>query len=292
MLLTQFLDDYYVPLRLRGRSRESVRLLHHAIRAYSRHLGRPATLDDLEDLAVSRFLMARSAAGLSPHSVARERSGLLALWNLARARGLVALAPCVQPEVLPEKTPRAFTTDELGRLYAAAGAARGYVGAIPAGVWFRALMLVAFETSERIGALLKAPVTGWHRPTLIVPPHVRKGGRAGRAYDVSPACADLLDATSRNDAGLVLHWPYSTTALYKRWHTITRAAGLGDGRDVQFHALRRSTASHLTASGGSAQNQLGHSSDRVTRKYLDPRIVNAARPKVWQLLPRIAPSQN
>jgi len=287
MRLDQFLRDVYVPLRLRGRSRNSVRLLEHVIRQYGRFLGRPATLDDLEDLAVSQFLVDR-AAKLSPHSVARERSGLVALWNLAQARGLVRLRPAVSPEVVPERTPRAFTLDELTRLREAAGRSSGWVGPVPAGVFMRALLAVSFETGERIAALLATPRTCWRRPHLTVPAEARKGRRKERIYELSPETAALVDQVTAHQGPTVFWWIASGNALRKRWKVITRRAGLGDGRDVQFHAIRRSTASHLAAAGGDATAYLGHSSDRITRRsYLDPRITEAARPRAWQLLPRI-----
>jgi hypothetical protein len=37
--------------------------------------------------------------------------------------------------------------------------------------------------------------------------------------------------------------------------------------------MRKSTASHFTAAGGNATELLDHSSVRVTKKYLDKRIV-------------------
>lgn len=287
MTLEAFLETVYVPLRLRGRSAESVRLLRHAVTQFSRWLGRPALLDDLEDLVVSQFLAAR-AAKLSPNSVARERSGLLAIWNLAQARGLVRLRPCVAPELIPEQIPRAFTTDELRRLAEAAGQASGWIGPIPARTFFPALIAVGLETGERINALLRTPRHCWQRPTLRVPARIRKGGRTERVYELSPEACDLVDAVSRHDGPTVFWWVASGTALRKRWKTITRRAGLGDGREVQFHALRRSTASHLAAAGLDATAYLGHSTDRITRRsYLDPRVVDAARPKAWQQLPRV-----
>jgi integrase len=56
---------------------------------------------------------------------------------------------------------------------------------------------------------------------------------------------------------------------------------------VQFYSLRRSFASHLAAAGGDAREGLGHSSESVTRRYLDPRVTNAGKPADWQMLPRI-----
>jgi integrase len=287
MTLTAFLETVYIPLRLRGRSPESVRLLRHAITQFSRFLGRPAVLEDLEDLVVSQWLTAM-AGKKSPNSVARERSGILALWNLAQGRGLVRLRPTVAPELVPQKTPRAFTADELARLAASAKLSYGWIGPVPARVFFPALIAVGLETGERINAILSTPRQCWNRPTLTVPATIRKGGRQERIYELSPEACDLVDAVSRHSGPTVFWWVASNTALRKRWKTITRRAGLGDGRDVQFHALRRSTASHLAAAGLDATTYLGHSTDRITRRsYLDPRVVDSKRPKAWQSLPRI-----
>lgn len=287
MTLSAFLETVYVPLRLRGRSPESVRLLRHAITQFSRWLGRPAILDDLEDLKVSQWLTAM-AAKKSPNSVARERSGILAIWNLAQGRGLVKLRPAVAPELVPQSVPRAFTSDELARLAEAARLASGWVGPIPARTFFSALIAVGLETGERINAILNTPRHCWQRPCLQVPAVVRKGRRQERVYELSPEASDLVDAVSRHEGPTVLWWMHSGTALRKRWKTITRRAGLGDGRDVQFHALRRSTASHLAAAGFDATAFLGHSSDRITRRsYLDPRVVDSKRPKAWASMPRV-----
>lgn len=285
--ILEFLHEVYVPLRLRGRSPNSVRLLAHAVRQFSRWLERPARLADLSDLTVSRYLMAR-AKKLSPHSVARERSGLVAIWNLAHHRGLIKYAPCLPPELCPSKIPRAFTSSELIRLNTAASLSYGYAGRVPASVFFQALLSVAFETGERISALLSIPRACWSSPHLTVPAFIRKGGKTERVYQLSPETAELLDDAAANGSDRVLYWPSSDNALRKRWKTITRRAGVGDGPDVQFHALRRSTASHLAAAGGDATAYLGHSTDRVTRKsYLDPRITEANKPPAWQILPRL-----
>jgi len=287
MHLETFLTTVYVPLRLRGRSPESIRLLRHAITQFSKWLGRTATLDDLEDLVVSQWLTAM-AATKSPNSVARERSGLLALWNLAQGRGLVKLRPTVATELVPQTVPRAFTSDELVKLAASAKQSTGWVGPVAAGVFFRALIAVGLETGERINAILKTPAYGWNRPTFCVPASVRKGRMQERVYELSPEACSLVDAVSRHEGPTVFWWIASGTSLRKRWKTITRRAGLGDGRDVQFHALRRSTASHLAAAGIDATAYLGHSTDRITRRsYLDPRIVDSRRPKAWQAMPRI-----
>lgn len=290
MTLHEFLANVYVPLRLRGRSRESIRLLEHAVNQFCRFLGRPATLEDCDDLLVSQFL-AKRGERLAPESVARERSGLLALWNLAQARGLVRLRPCVSTELVPERTPRALTAEELERLYSSAKAASGWVGTVPARVFFPALIAVLFYSGERITATLALPRSNYRRPWIVVPPHARKGKRKERAYELPPWVCDLVEELlSYHQGPQVFFWSASMTALRKRWKTLTRRAGLGDGREVQFHVLRKSTASWLAAAGGDPTAYLGHSSDSITREhYLDPRIAAARGPRPWELLPRIAP---
>jgi integrase len=289
MTLDQFLRNVYVPLRLRGRSPESVRLLLHAVRQFGRWLGRPARLDDLDDLVVSQFLAARGER-LSAHSVARERSGILALWNLAQARGMVRLRPCVSTELVPERTPRALSDEELHSLFAVAGAMTGWVGPTPAGVFFKTLVAVLFYSGERITATLAIPRECYRRPWIVVPPHTRKGRRKERTYELPPWVCDLVDEMlTYHRTDRLFFYGCSMTALRKRWKTMTRRAGLGDARDVQFHVLRKSTASHLDAAGGDATTFLGHSSDRITRQaYLDPRITGRRRISPWQLLPDIS----
>lgn len=291
MTLDHFLTTIYVPLKLRGRSPESVRLLRHAITQFGRFLGRPATLLDLEDLLVSQFLAAR-AARLAPESVARERSGLVALWNLAQARGLVRLRPAVAPELVPQRTPRALTADELHRVAAAAASLRGWIGPVPAGLWFATLVGVLLYTGERITATLSVPRDRWRRPWLVVPPHTRKGRRQERVYELPPWTADQVDELLRaHGAPVLFPWPCSGTALRKRWRTIMKRAGLGEGREFTPHVMRRTCASHLAAATGGADvatRHLGHSSDAVTRRsYLDPRILGERQAKPWELLPRI-----
>jgi integrase len=290
MTLYDFLHRIYVPLRLRGRSHNSVRLLEHAIRQYGKYLRRDAVLDDLDDLTVSQFLSHRNAKGLSPYSVERERNGLLALWRLAADRRLVDTRPCVQAELLPERTPRAFTVEELERLYAAAETTPGYIGPVKAAAWWPAVIMTLYETGERIEAALHIPRECYSAPFLRVPAGIRKGRRVERVFELTAATCQLVDVAARHDEPTLFLWPMDRSGVYNHFKKITARAGLGSGREVMFHCIRRTTASHLAAAGGDATAYLGHSSDRITRRsYLDPRIVNARGVKPIDALPTIRP---
>jgi integrase len=72
---------------------------------------------------------------------------------------------------------------------------------------------------------------------------------------------------------LLLPWPFDVGTLYHRYKGILRNADLPYDRSHKFHCLRRSTASYFEACGHDATKLLGHSSRKVTLRYLDPRIV-------------------
>jgi len=290
--LSDFLDRIYVPLRLRGRSHNSVRLLEHAIRQYSKYLRRDAVLDDFDDLTVSQFLTHRGAK-LSPYSVERERCALLAMWRLAADRRLVDKRPCVQAELLPERTPRAFTVEELERLYSAAETTPGWIGPVKAGAFWPALIMALYESGERVDAMLHVPRDCFRAPFLRVPAGIRKGRRTERIYELTAETCRLVDIAATHDAATLFLWPTDPSTIYTHFKKITKRAGLGTSREEMFHCIRRTTASHLAAATGSvdaATKYLGHSSDRVTRRsYIDPRIANAGGVKPIDALPKIRP---
>ncbi len=80
MILHQLFNDFYRPLRLRGRSTNTTRLYGCTIRAFGRWLGYDPTIDDLSDLTLSRYLDHR-AATRSPYTAEKERSQLCSLWR-------------------------------------------------------------------------------------------------------------------------------------------------------------------------------------------------------------------
>ena len=93
MLLDQFVETIYRPLRLRQRSPNSVRLHHQAVLRLAEHLERPPVVADLVDeLMLAAHLEAR-AERRSPWTVERERSSLLALARLAWERGMIPRLP-------------------------------------------------------------------------------------------------------------------------------------------------------------------------------------------------------
>lgn len=289
VLLQQFFDTVYRPLRLRGRSPNTNRLYGCTIRSLGKHLGRPATIADVGDeLLLASFLEARAAAGLSPFSVEKERGQLMALARFAFERGVNPRMPSCPPTPLPERIPESWRADDLGRLMRAAEGMRGMVAGVPEGVFWPALLSVCYDSGERIGAIMQCRQADLRGNLLTIRAAMRKGRRADRVVSLSPATMERLRAAHVPGQDLLFGWPKAHTYLWDRLHAILAAAGL-EGRRIGFQQVRRTGASLLAAAGGGTTGYLGHavgSGDKVARRwYVDPRLT-PQRP-AWELLPPI-----
>jgi len=284
MTLHRLFEDFYRPLRLRGRSANTSRLYGCTIRSFGKWLKYEPTIQDLTDLTISRFLEHRAAVR-SPYTAEKERSQLLALWRLAADRRLLMDRPCVPPSPLPDRIPQAWSVDQLQALMRAAAATKGYVGKIRAGVWYPALISVLWETAERIGAVLACQPADFMPPTLLVQAEYRKGGKRDRSYRLSPGTCGLL--TQACGTRRLLEWPQNHGYLWAKYKDVVSRAGLGHNRKCGFHQLRRSAASHFAALGGDPVKLLDHSNPRITHKwYLDRRMTDRDPPPC-DVLPKI-----
>lgn len=292
MTLQEFFKTTYRPLRLRGRSPKTVVLYECLFRSFNRWLAAEgiaaeARIEHLDELILARYLEHR-AASVSPYTAEKERCQLMALARLAwerRVPGMERMPTC-PPAVLPDRVPTAWSTDEIRRLFAAAGKAKRKVGSIPASEFFPALIQTCFETGERIGALLATPAKDYQGGTLMVQPEARKGGRRGRVYQLSPDLCARLDRLTAYGYEMLFPWPQTPTHIYARLKSILKAAGL-ERKRAGFHQIRRTAVSHIAAAGGDPVAFAGHSSPAVTKRwYLDPRMAERG-PKPHELLPSL-----
>lgn len=284
MTLQQLFDDFYRPLRLRGRSANTSRLYGCTIRSFGKWLGYVPTLQDLTDLTISRFLEHRASVR-SPYTAEKERTQLLSLWRFAADRGLLPDRPCVPPAPLPDRIPESWSIAQLQALMRAAAATRGYVGSVPASIWYPALISVLWETAERIGAILACRPEDFTPPFLNVRAEYRKGGKRDRAYRLSSDTCSLVAQACGTRR--VFEWKQNHGYLWAKYKDVVARAGLGRDRKCGFHQLRRSAASHFAAAGGDAVKLLDHSSPRITHRwYLDRRMTDR-EPPACDVLPRI-----
>ena len=287
MTLLEFFEKFYAPLRLRGRSENTTRLYHCTLRSFGKWLERPPTLEDLDDLTLSRFLAARGASR-SAFTAEKERTQLLSLARFAFDKRMLQERPCVPPAPLPERIPKAWTIEQIKSLMKACSNAPGLVGRLPASVFYCAIVAVLWESAERIGAILAVKVDDYHEGRILVRAEYRKGRKRDKLYRLTPATAALLDQCVRGRKAneQIFAWDKPKTMLWYEFGKVVAAAGLDGGRRAKFHQLRRSAATHYAAGGGDATALLDHSSPRITRAYIDPRFIDSG-PQPCDVLPSI-----
>lgn len=271
MLLQEFFDSIYVPLKLRGRSQETVRLYRLSIRSFERTLGRKAQMTDLTDLEMARHLGRVSAAGRAAATVNKDRAQILAIWRFACQRGYLQIWPNVPAEIEPKRTPQAWLPEELEKIQRAISREKGYIGKARACDYWNALFLVILDTAERIGAVMKIEWCQLQQNWLTIPAEHRKGKRRDRQYQLSPETLEALALLPKSHKE-VFHWPHNKFFLWSRWGYILKKAGLSNDRKSKFHRLRRTVASACDAVDMDAQAVLDHKDRSVTEMYLDPRI--------------------
>jgi len=283
MTMREVLERYAV---LQNLSDRTVVLYGHTLDRFRDYLGHEPAIDDLDDLVVAGFLRWRAVtphkrAKVSAASVAKDKSQLTALANWAAKKRLKkSNGEPVEFLALPRTkkirhAPQAYTAAEVASMIRRARQRPGIVGGQPAGWWWSTLLYTAWQTAERIGALLAlrwADVDVDGR-TVLFRAETRKGGSSDLQRAITADLAEQLRAGQRDDKELVWHWDRDYTSLWPSLRILCRQAGV---RGTGFHRLRKASASYVALGGGDATEHLGHSSPDMTRQhYLDPKITAA-----------------
>lgn len=291
LLLVDAYENFFRPQRLMGRSPKT----HHQYMVNLGHLenylGRPATVSDLTDENLSAVMSWQLDRGRCEATANKCRAHLVALWRFLARKGIVSIWPDVPAIREPERIPRAWTQQQLATLFAACRNQVGMIGPVKACRWWFALHCMAWDTAERINAILAIE---WRDVDLdqrwvLVRAETRKGRTGDKLSRLHARTIEALKAIKTDD-GKVFPWPYSLSNLWLRYSTLLRRAGLPTDRKSKFHRLRKSVATHLKVAGGNPTEALDHSSSKTTQAYIDPTIaveIHPAdllfRPEEWQL---------
>lgn len=273
-VLRELATTFYFPRQPKIRSDQTKAQYGFAFDNFDAAIGRPATLGDLTEDSILAMISLLQSRGLAPKTVNERRGRINAIWSWLAKRGIVKTWPTVGPIPEPRRIPQAWSREQLGTLVDAAFSERGYIGSVPAGMWWGTLHLVAWESGERIGALMQAEWSMLDIPgrAMILPAEIRKGGRDDMRHRLTATTVNLL-ATIKSDRELIWEWPYDLKYVWLKYRGIRERAGLPTDRKSSFHRIRKSAASWLDAAGGDAATFLGHSSPEVARKsYIDPSV--------------------
>lgn len=274
--LTDFFTRWHIPIVMGPRLSNSrtIREYRYSLGWWQRLTGDPP-LVQIDAWTCSSFTTGLSRAGLSPATIAKHcrhvRSVLAKTGPRTaadrNAADLIGLPPL--PD-LPKATagpPReAFTLAELSRWLLACEHATA-----PADepvLWWRALVLVLYNTGWRISTALKFRRSWISRESwghkVQIPPEAWKGGR-GKVLPLSEHVVELVDrfAVGRD---LVFPCPHRDAWIHTLRRRMLARAGI---RQLGFHAVRRLFANQLEVINPELVSWLlGHASNVARRHYL------------------------
>jgi integrase len=273
-LLAPLLEDFF-SLDIEINDEQTRYLYRLALKNFGEAIGRPPNLTDLTNDNLARMTRTLLNRRLAVATVNERCRRVAKFWEFLARRGSIQVWPIRIKLPEPARTPVAWLRPELARIFGAVKSLQGEICGVPRAKWWRALLLVDWDTGERIGALLALKwsyiaADGW----MHVPAEVRKGKRKDMTYRLAPDTLDALNAIRLPLRELLFPWPHDENYIFNRFEKILERAGLPTDRKSKFHRIRRSVASHYEGAGGNATRLLGHEDRRTTiRSYLDPRIV-------------------
>jgi integrase len=292
--LRDVLENDYAPLR--GLKAKAILQYRLTLDRFAEHLGREPEVSDLQGITVQQFLTARKTK-VSAATVQKDRCQICALWShLFRLRRVeVAPAAVLPPMRAPKRVPRAYRDHEISAILKAALATPGSIDGRPASIWHASLIRAAFETAERIGALLAVEWrdVDFAEKTILLRAENRKGAHADLLRPVSDQTLAWI-STLRQTAGdrrRVWNWDRWPTHLWYQFRQICKRAGTRDA-PVQcrgYHGFRKASASYIAAAAGlgEAAAALGHSSPVITQQhYVDQTIARPGRTYL-DMLPKL-----
>ena len=283
--VSRFYETYYKPVRL-AESPDSTRWgYEETIRLWQLFAGDPP-IEKIDAQLLARFKAAlQKMRGKAPTSRMAantirkhlrhlqgvlDKSGPPGFRNRDAAGIVPGPIPWVKPPKLEEHMPRTITLEALGQVYAATMAMEvPRLPGVKAPAWWRALIVVGYETTLRRGSLFRLRMTDidWNKRLLVLPPSRMKMHRLHVVHLNDVAYNHLLSI--RTDRELVFPWPFTMMTYHRHMRKLQLAAGLLPKERWGLQDLRRTACTLLFEdSPAAAQAALGHMSVSTTlRNY-------------------------
>jgi integrase len=269
--LSGFLDSVYVPSRV-DISTGAVEQIRYAITAIERWHGGPVKIRQLSEPFVRGFL-ASYATEVSSGTVNSKRGHLLALWQCAWEEGYLSQPPKrtqVRRARCRPRVPEAWTADEMRAILAACAAS-------DRPDWWRSLLLVAYQTGERRGSLIRTPPSAINMSQGYIVFTRTKSGRQ-RWCQLTAAAVAAVRSILEPTAPRVWPWSRSLRRLDAELAAILDLAGVAYGRDRGgvWHKFRRTSGSLVEQAGGDGAKHIGVGRAVFEQHYRDPRLFGSS----------------
>lgn len=283
MTLTRFYREYYLPTRLCDASPRTRDNFDVVLRRWAAITGDPP-LTAITSLVLAKFRDAcLQLGGRSPGSPRQPETVknylvlVQALLDKAAqpgprnrdAAGILERAPYVKPPKVTRKIPRTVSPEVLGNAYlATVGMDRPQVPGIKPPAWWRAILVVAYNTGLRMGSLWKLRMewVDWQGACIRIPGSALKN-RIGQTIPLNATTLEHLRAI-RGERELVFPWTMHRRSFWILLRKLQALAAIPTAAQFTMHDLRRTLATTLWGvSPQAAQAALGHQTLEITKNH-------------------------
>jgi integrase len=281
LLVTEFARDHYVTEKALADSTRG--LVDDCLGHVSRFEGgvqvKRLTSELLFDMR-DYFLGLIADGELTPPTANKHLRQLRAIANHAAADRLVQ--PVVFRKFFAEKDPdpSIWTPDQYQKIGEAARAVTGFVGKVPAGIWWYAWWRTISRTGCRLSAMMLASRGHYQNKVLWLCRDNQKQRRDQKFQLPDPSCAAIEDLLAAHNEERLFPWPYDhvNSGQKTNWKTLFHhfqrllldPCGITLPAGVKTRMCRRTAATVVNESGGSGQRLCGHKSGSTTDKHYIP----------------------
>lgn len=294
MNLEYWIFKRFLPQNVRCRSPKTILNYWIAFNDFARFIERPPLVSDLTDETIAAFMnwMNGPARGVCARSCNERAGRLKTFWRWAASRPqpelgrkLIDTWPTVGNFPVAVRQPRAWTENEMVRLFNACRQQRGLIGDIPAWRFFMTIYQFWWNAPERTTATFLLPVTALEldRALAIVPAEIRKG-RFEVVWRLWPDTVEMLRMIlpPHTKPRELVFGAMKLGTFYKRVDRMMVRASLPHDRYSKPHRMRVSHATWTEYNGGDAARALRHRDNRTKHRYIDPSLLKQDETKLFR----------
>ena len=233
-------------------------------------------LEEIKPEHIRKMMKDLIRAGRSARTANNKRSTVLTLLRSAAASGLCQIPPKVERAEEPRRSPKAWTPCEMNMILVGTDLIKWPEGWSAAHM--RALLLAIYDTSHRVGAILKADKPQLDRNGRLHMYAEQTKQKADTIHTLHPETLEAIAQLPRSRSTKLFPWPKSQRRLYEFLRRLLQKVGLPCTRRDLFHKFRRTSYTLVWATSGAdaASKHAGHATN-LQRAYLDLELARQIR---------------
>ena len=294
--LCDFFEGYYLPNQLKAVDAKpcTIEGYRTALRRWAAATGDPPLEKiTVETLTLFRQFLERCPGNkgrfkASTHTIRKGLRHVLTVLNKAGpagprcrdAAGILPSTPWIRSPKAEDSEPRTVSLEILSAVYDAAACMDApWVEGIKPPAWWKALIVLAFNTSLRRRTLfeMRLDEISWNEHKILLGGERFKNRRRMTVH-LNPIALEHLQTIRAPRRELVFPFPFAQGHFNTLFHRLQMIAGIPKKEWFGLHVIRKTAASILwDFAPQTAQLALGHSTAEVTRRYYVAGMEKVAR---------------